>query len=200
MKIINFDLLSNPGEFEVFLLPISVYQKKNGTIPVMKGGFLEKIVSKAPNLPSDIGKSIEKYGNCPAVLHHIPGTRYPTKFITFPVSPTALRAENPDQHVFHRLKGRFKKFSLLPGWTLLPRVDMVEFSCIKLREIIKYHKLTKIAFPFEMLTFEKEDRHIFNHLGEIIEKVIPSGFFVLENKEEKIESYNTVIESNVKKE
>jgi len=199
MQTVHVDLLSNPGEFEIFLLPTTLYQKKNGAVPVMKGGLFEKIVEKAPKLPHDIGKAIEKYGNCPAILHHIPGTKYPTKFATFPMSPTALRAENPDDHVFHRLRGRFKPFSLLPGWTLLPRSDMIEFSCIKLQSIMKYYKLSKVALPFEMFTFGEGDEKDAQRIGNIIESIITQGLSIIVNQAPSQHVYNTVTESSFQK-
>ena len=185
VKIINFDILSNPGEFELILLPTSIYQKKNGTVAVMKGGLLEQIVARCPSLPAQMGKGVETYGNCPAILSHIPNTKHPTKFMTFPVSPSTLRAKEPDHHVFHRLKGRFKKYALLPGWCLLPRSDMVEFSSIKLKEIIRYYKLSKVALPFDLFTLGKEEvEKEQDRIMGIISRIVPEGLSLIHHPKE----------------
>jgi len=193
MKQINFDILTNPGEFEVILIPCSTYQKKGGDSPVMCGSMLEEIVAKCPSLPSKIGKAVEQYGNCPAILNHIPGTKYPTKFMTFPVSPPALRAEDPDRYVYSRLKGKFKKFSLLPGWTLAPRSDMVEFSSIKMLEIIRYYKLSKVALPYELFTFDEGDKTHRERTIEIVSRIITDALFIVHRPKEKAEG--TIIQS-----
>lgn len=177
MQEIRFDLISDPSKFELICLPCSCYQKKDGTMPVPKEGFFSDLVKKHPNLPYEIGKGVEKYGNCPAILSAIPQTN--TKFATFPIAPTSLRAEDPDKYVFSRLKGKFKKTALLPGWTLLPRSDMVEFSCIKIQEIIRYYKLTKVAIPFEMFTLEKEDREDYTRIKTLMEKIVKDNIFMV---------------------
>jgi len=199
MKSINFDILSKPGEFELILIPCSCYQKKGGEMPVMKGGLLEEIVSRCPSLPTQIGKAVEQYGNCPAILSHIPGTKHPTKFATFPISPTSLRAENPDDYIFHRLKGRFPKYKLLPGWTLLPRSDMLEFAAIKLAEIIKYYKLTMVALPFELFTLDPEDKKETERILGIIGRIVTEGLYIVHRPEESSQGTvrNNIVTSQV---
>jgi hypothetical protein len=165
-----------------------VYQKKEGEIAFPKKGLMEKIVERAPSLPKQMGKAVETYGSCPAILSHIPNTKYPTKFMTFPVTPSNLRAENPDDHVFHRLKGRFKHFYLLPGWTLLPRMDMVEFASIKLQEIIRFYKLTKVALPVGLFQFDKEDREQEQKVLNMISKFVSDALYVLYPPKEDTET------------
>ena len=179
MREIRHDIYTDPSKFQLVMIPCSCYQKKDGTAPTQKDSYLSKFVEMNPNLLSEIGKGVEEYGNCPAVLSHIEGTPFPTKFATFPVTPTGLRAENPDQYVFQRLQGKFKEYSLLPGWTLVPRSDMVEFSSIKLAEIIKYYKLTKIAIPFELFTLDREDRDDYNRIRNIMEKHLGNEVFIV---------------------
>ena len=179
MREITHNILEDPSKFQLILLPCTVYQKKDGTTPVQKSGFFHDLVEKYSFLPASIGKSVEKYGNCPAILESIPNTKFPTKFGTFPVTPTSLRVENPDDVVYSRLKGKFKKYSLLPGWTLLPRSDMVEFSCIKLLEIMKYYKLSQVALPFEMFAFDREDESDYLRTASIIQKFIPDNLYLV---------------------
>jgi len=155
-----------------------MYQKKDGGIPVPKDGILSKFVEKYPDLPQEIGKGVEKFGNCPSIVMTVPNTRFPTKFATFPVAPTSLRAEDPDNYVFQRLKGRFKPYTLLPGWTITPRSDVIEFSSFKLREIIKYYKLTKLVIPFEMFTFDREDKDDYTRVKTIMKKYLGSEVLI----------------------
>lgn len=184
MKTINYDILNNPSKFSIILICCSVYQKKDGTSPVMSGGMLEELVEKCPSLPSQIGKAVEQYGGCPAILSHIPNTPIPTKFATFPVTPSNLRAENPDDYVYNRLKGKFKKYSLLPGWALVPRSDMVEFSAIKLAEIIKYYKLETVALPYDLFTFDEEDQEHAERAINIIERVVTDALIIVKRPKE----------------
>jgi len=188
MRHINFDIFSNPSKFDLILLPCTCYQKKDGTVPVMKDSFLEKIVERCPSLTSQIGKGVEAYGNCPSILSHIPKTPKPTKFATFPFSPPALRAEDPDKYVYSRLKGDFKKFSLIPGWALMPRADMVEFSAIKLMEIIKYNKLDAVALPLEMFTFDAEDKQHADRILSIIERTVVESLFIVTQPHDQVQS------------
>ena len=178
MQEINFDVLEDPFKFELIMLPCSCYQKKNGEVAVMKGSFLEQLLEKAPSLKTEIAKAVENMGNCPSILSSIPGSPIPTKFCTFPVTPTSLRAEDPDKHVFNRLKGNFKKYKLLPGWMLLPRSDMVEFSAFKLSEIIRYYKLTKVIFQYEAFTFDAEDKEEYTRVRNIMAKYLKEGVFI----------------------
>jgi len=187
MKTINFDILSDPRKFDIILLPVSVYQKKNGTSPVMGGGMLEEIVAKCPSLPTQIGGAVEKYGGCPAILSHIPNTPKPTKFATFPVTPSNLRAENPDDYVFNRLKGSFKKYSLLPGWAIAPRSDMVEFASIKLLEIIRYFKLDTVALPYELFTFDPEDKVHSDRVISIVESIVSEALYIVKRPKEAVQ-------------
>ena len=178
MKHININLLEDIGKFQLVCLPISVYQKKDGTVPVQKDSLLGKIVEKFPDLPTELGNGVERFGNCPAILSSVPNTPYPTKFITFPTSPSNLRAENPDNYVFKRLQGKFKKHALLPGWSIVPRSDMVEFSSIKLNEIIKFYKLTEVVIPFELFTFDRDDKSDYERVLSIIGKHIKSNIYI----------------------
>jgi hypothetical protein len=199
MREIRHDLINDPGKFELICLPCSCYQKKDGTIPIPKDGFLSQLVEKYPNLPAEMGRGVEKYGNCPAILSAIPNTPLPTKFITLPVSPSNLRAENPDEYVFQRLQGKFKKLSLLPGWTLIPRSDMVEFACIKLREIMHYYKLTKVAIPFEMFTLDREDKDDYARIKNIIEKIVHDDLFMVMRPLEDVQGtvHGGIVQSSV---
>jgi len=192
MQEISLDVLKDPFKFELIMIPCSCYQKKNGEVAVMPNSFLDELIKKAPTLRTEIGKAVERYGNCPAVLSAIPGSPIPTKFCTFPISPSNLRAEDPDDYVFHRLKGKFKKYSLLPGWTLLPRIDMVEFSAIKLREIIKYFRLTKIVLQYESFTLDKEDKMHYTKIQNIMQRYLQESFYVAHMPKENIEVKNQV--------
>lgn len=190
MQIIEQDILRTYNQYQLILLPTSVFQKKTGEIAFPKKGLMEKIVERAPSLPKQMGQAVEQYGHCPAILSHIPNTKYPTKFMTFPVTPAHLRVANPDEHVFHRLKGRFKEYSLLPGWMLLPRRDVVEFACIKLKEIMKFYKLDKVALPIGVFHFDPEDKHVEDRVLKTISTYISDGLYVLypptESKEDII--------------
>lgn len=178
MQDINFDVLSDPFKFELIVLPCSCYQKKNGEVAYMKEGFIHSLLEKAPTLAHEMAKAVEEMGNCPAILSSIPKSTLPTKFCTFPVSPTSIRAEEPDRYVFSRLKGRFKKNSLLPGWTLLPRSDMVEFSSYKLSELIRYFKLSKVVIQFEAFTLDEDDMKVFERIRKIMEKHLRENIYI----------------------
>ena len=179
MQEIRSNIFTDAGKFDLICLPCSCYQKKDGTVAAPKEGFLQQLVEKCPSLLSEIGKGVEKYGNCPAMLSSIPNTPKPTKFITFPVAPSGFRAENPNDYVFQRLQGKFKEYALLPGWAIVPRSDMVEFSAIKLAEIIKYYKLKKVAVPFEMFTFDREDKDDYTRIRNIMEKYLGEEVFMV---------------------
>ena len=196
MREIRFDLLADPTKFELICLPCSCYQKKDGTIPAPTDGFLSQLAEKVPNLLADIGKQVEKLGNCPSIVSSIPNTG--TKFASFPVAPTSLRAENPDDYVYQRLKGEFKPFSLVPGWAIAPRSDMVEFAAIKLAEIIKYYKLTKVAIPFEMFTLDKEDQNDYTRIRNIMQAKLGDEVFVVSRPLESAEgNISSAVSSSV---
>jgi len=185
MQEIKHDIIEDPGKFSLIALPCTAYQKKTGEVPVPKEGLLSRLVEKYPNLPMDIGSTVEKYGNCPSIMKTIADMKTPTKFCTFPVSPTSLRVQNPDNYVFRRLIGRFKKpYSLLPGWTLVPRSDMVEFSAIKLAEIMRFYKLSNVAIPFELFTFDREDKDDYTRIKNIICKYIKEGLYLVSRPSE----------------
>jgi len=179
MKEIRHDILSDPGKFELICLPVSCYQKKDGSYPAQKGSMLESFAQMCPTLLTDLGGGVERYGNCPAILGSIPNTPIPTKFITFPVAPTSLRAHNPNLYVYQRFQDKFKENSVLPGWVLLPRSDMVEFAAIKLKQIMKFYKLTKVAIPFEMFTLERNDREDYVRIQKIINQHITEGLYLV---------------------
>lgn len=195
MQQINHDILSDPGKFQLILIPCTCYQKRDGTTPVMKNSLFEKIVEKCPSLTQRIGNGVEEFGNCPAILNHIPGTKYPTKFATFPVSPVNLRPKDPDQYVFHRLVGKFNKNSFVPGWALAPRSDMVEFSSIKLVEIMKYYKLHSVALPYELFTFGEDDKKHEERTLNIISRIVHEGLYLTRVGEDQ--NYGTIYNSLV---
>ena len=56
---------------------------------------------------------------------------------------------------------------------------MVEFSAIKLAEIIQYYKLTKVAIPFEMLTLDREDRDDYNRIRNIMQKYLKEEVYMV---------------------
>ena len=196
MQEIRCDIFESFDKFELILIPISCYQKKrNGAVPVMSDSLLESFTKQYPSLPEEIGKTIEKFGGCPSIIDSVKtNTRTPTKFATFPIAPPNLRTVNPDEHVFNRLKGRFKPYYLLPGWTLLPRQDMLEFSCIKINEIIRWYKLTKVALPFEGFTFELEDKPCYERVCKMLKKFIIDGLYLIypEQKTSSQEQITTV--------
>lgn len=199
MREIRHDILTDPSKFDLIMLPVSCYQKKDGTIPAIKDGFLEKLSEKHPNILADIGKSVETYGNCPSMIKTVADSKLPTKFATFPTVPSGLRAEHPDDYVFSRLKGKFKNYSLLPGWAIMPRIDMVEFSSIKLAEIIKYYKLTKVAIPFEMFTFDREDKSWYDKIRNMMEKYLGAEVYMVSKPTEAAEGtvYSNTVSSSV---
>lgn len=149
MKEINVNLIEHLDKFQLICCGISCYQKKIGTIVVSPTGFMHDLCEKYPELPILFGKSVGKYGNCPSIVYSVPGTRYPTKLLSFPVTPTSLRSEVADDIVIAKLKGRFKPQSLICGWMLKTRLDMLEFSAIKLIEIINFYKLSEVAIAVE---------------------------------------------------
>jgi len=201
MQEIRYNILEDPSKFELICIPCSCYQKKDGSIPVQKKEktLFGEFVEAYPNLPTEMGEGVEKYGNCPKILNSIPNLKTTTKFCTFPTSPTSLRAKNPDNYVYHRLKGKFKPYSLLPGWSILPRCDMVEFAAIKLSEIIHYYKLTKVAIPFEMFTFDREDVDHYNTIKNILTKHVKDGLFMVSkpNEPDRGTVHNTAVQSSV---
>jgi hypothetical protein len=199
MQEIKHDLITDPSKFELICLPCSTYQKKDGSMPVPKNSFLSQLVEKYPNLPMELGKGVEEYGGCPAVLSSIPNTPMPTKFATFPIAPPNLRAEKPDNYVYNRLKGKFKDYYLLPGWTLLPRSDMVEFASIKLKEIMVYYKLTKVAIPFDMFNFDHEDREEYTRIKNIMSRIVSNDVFIVTKPSESAEGtvHGGMVQSSV---
>jgi len=184
MREIKYDLITDPAKFELIALPCSCYQKKDGTIPIPKGSYFEQLVEKFPNLPAEMGEGVERFGGCPAMLSAVPNSPLPTKFITFPMSPSNLRAMHPDEHIYQRLQGKFKDLSLLPGWTLVPRSDMIEFAAIKLAEIMEYHKLTKVAIPFEMFMFDREDKDDYTRVKNIMSRIVNNDVHIVSKPSE----------------
>lgn len=157
MRELRVNILECYDKFQLVSIGVSVYQKKDGTSVVPKEGMMRDIVTKWPDLPKLIGNAVGKYGNCPSIVYSIPQTSKPTKIMSFPITPTSLRVETPEDVVIARLAKRFKPYTLLPGWMLRPRMDMIEFSCIKLAEIIKYYKLTEVALVIDTLGLGEGD-------------------------------------------
>lgn len=158
MKELRVNILECYEKFPLVAIGCSLYQKKDkGEIVVPKEGLMRDIVTKWPELPKLFGSAIGKYGGCPSIVWSIPQTKYPTKIMSFPITPTSLRVETPEDVVIARLAKRFKAYTLLPGWLLRPRMDMIEFSCIKLAEIIRYYKLSDVALVVDTLGLGEGD-------------------------------------------
>lgn len=190
MREIRANILECYERFQLISIGVSVYQKKDGTTVVPKEGLMRDIVTKWPDLPKLIGNAVAKYGNCPSIVYSIPQTKFPTKIMSFPITPTSLRVETPAEVVIARLAKRFKPYTLLPGWLLRPRLDMIEFSCIKLAEIIKYYKLSEVALLVDTLGLGEGDEKYWEVVRELFLKYFnqyPVTLLTLPNirKEEK---------------
>lgn len=180
MKEINHNLLEDPTKFQLVALGVSTYQKTNGEcvvgshkdIPTQT--LLYHLSQKMEQLPSMIGKSVEKYGGHPAELFAI---KPATKFFSFPITPVSIRAEVPDNHVLKRFRGKFKKRKLLPGWMCKPRIDMVEYSAIKLKEIAAWNKLERIAIPFDCFNLY-DDEKFSDVVKNILRKYLDEKFYI----------------------
>jgi hypothetical protein len=170
MREIRANILECYERFQLISLGVSVYQKKDGTAVVPKEGLMRDIVTKWPDLPKLIGNAVGKFGNCPSIVYSIPQTKYPTKIMSFPITPTSLRVEVPEDIVIARLAKRFKPYTLLPGWLLRPRFDMIEFSCIKLTEIIKYYKLSEVALVVDTLGLGEGDEGYYEIVRDLFLK------------------------------
>jgi len=170
MRELRVNILDCYDKFQLICLGTSCYQKKDGTIVIPKEGIMRDIVTKWPDLPLIFGKSIGKYGNCPNIVYSIPSSAKPTKIMSFPITPTSLRVEDPSVVVLSRLSKRFKPFTLLPGWLLRPRLDMVEFSSIKLAEVIRYFKLTDVAIVVETLGVGEGDEAYYELVKDMFVK------------------------------
>jgi len=191
MQEISVNILEDYENFELICLPCSVYQKKaSGEIVTGKKGFIHDFAEKFENLPVKIGESITKLGSVPYPCYSIEGSSRPTKIAGFPITPSNLRAEDPDLVVYNRFAGRFKKFSLLAGFFIAPRSDVLEFSCIKLKEIVKYYKLNRVAIPFEGFAFEEGDEKHIDRVRNVLFKHLGDNVYLTNQIEEKIENVN----------
>lgn len=157
MREIRANLIECYDKFQLIVLATSCYQKKSGEIVVPKEGLMRDFVTKFPDLPKCFGDSVATYGNSPYIAMTIKASRYPTKIMSFPTTPTSLRVKDPEQVVIARLAKRFKPYTLLPGWLLRPRIDMIEFSCYKLSEVIKWYKLTEVALAVDTMGLGEGD-------------------------------------------
>jgi len=168
MREIQANILECYQNFQLIALGCSLYQKKDkGEIVVPKEGLMREIVTCWPELPRLFGSSIAKFGGCPNIVYSIPNTKFPTKILSFPITPTSLRVETPEEVVISRLAKRFKSFTLLPGWLLRPRLDMIEFSCIKLAEIIKWYRLTEVALVVDTLGLGEGDEKYYDIVRDL---------------------------------
>lgn len=199
MREIRTNILEHVDKFQLVCLGISCYQKKNGESVVPKEGMMREFVNRIPELPLLIGKSVGVYGNCPSIVHTLKGTRYPTKLMSFPITPTSLRVENPEEAVISRLAKRFKPFTLLPGWLLRPRMDMIEFSSIKLIEIIKYYKLSEVAIVIETLGMGEGDEKYAEKVRDLFMRIFGSHpitlVYSIASKEEKKSDISEVVQT-----
>jgi len=189
MQEITVDLLEDHQNFELICLPCSLYQKKNdGEIVTGKKGIMFDFCERFEGLNIKIGEGITKFGSVPYPCYTVDGSKIPTKICGFPMTPSNMRAEDPSTIVYNRFKNRFKPFSLLPGFFLAPRSDSLEFSCIKLKEVITYYKLTKVAIPFEGFAFgEGDDRHI-DRVKKILYTHLDSNVYLTNPIKETIEA------------
>lgn len=208
MRELRVNILDCYDKFPLIALGCSLYQKKDkGEIVIPKDGLMRDIVTKWPDLPKLFGTAIAKYGGCPSIVYPIPQTPLPTKIMSFPVTPTSLRVENPEGVVIARLAKRFKPYTLLPGWLLRPRLDMIEFSCIKLAEIVKYYKLSDTALIIDSLGLGEGDEKYYDVVRDILARYLQSLPISLchlpkQQKENKIvnvaEATQTIVSSSYK--
>jgi hypothetical protein len=208
MQEIRTNILEHYEKFQLIVLANSLYQKKVlGEIVVPKDGIVREFVNKWPDIPKCFGSSVGKYGGCPSIAYTIKESRFPTKILTFPVTPTSLRVENPEEIVVARFAKRFKHFSLLCGWMLRPRLDMIEYSSIKLAEIVKFYKLTSVAFPVESMGLGEGDEKYYDAVRDIFLKYFGNLPITLcyslkvESKGEAVkENTQTIVGSSYKEE
>jgi hypothetical protein len=205
MRELRVNILEHLDKFQLVCLAVSCYQKKMGEIVVPKEGMMREFVNKFPELPKLFGNSVGKYGNCPGIVYSVPSTKSPTKIMSFPITPTSLRVEDPQTVVIARLAKRFKPFTLLPGWLLRPRLDMVEFSCIKLLEIIKYFKLKEVAVVMDTFGLGEGDEEYSANVKDMMVKYFvqsPVSLCSLPTQEEikrkEPEKIQTMISSSYK--
>lgn len=195
MREINLNLLEEPNKMQLIALPVPTYQKTSGEIvigsdkDVPTQTFLYHLSQKMEQLPDMIGQIVEKYGNCPAEIFSIPPS---TKFYTFPITPVSIRARTPDSHVLKRFQGKFKKMKLLPGWMCKPRIDLIEYSCFKLKQIVEWNKLERVGIPFDCFNLY-DDEKFAEVVKNILRKYLDGKFFIcyhefVERKEENIVS------------
>jgi len=162
MKEINIDMFEDYGKFELICLPCSTFQKRDtGELISGRRGFTFEFYNKFAGVSREIAIGYQRFGAIPYPCYTIQSTKYPTKICGFPITPPMIRHEDPDYIVYNRFVGKFKKNKMLPGCFIAPRSDVLEFSCIKLREVIKFYKLTSVAIPFEGFWLgEGDERHI----------------------------------------
>lgn len=207
MRELRVNLLECYEKFQLICLATSCYQKKNGEIVVPKEGLMRDFVTKFPDLPLIIGKSIGTYGNCPHIAYSIKSSPKPTKIMSFPITPTSLRVEDPQTVVISRLAKRFKPYTLLPGWLLRPRIDMVEFSSIKVAEVIRYYKLTDVAIAIDTFGVGEGDEQYYETVKDMFMRYfdqLPVTLCYLPKAEQKkievAETTQTVVSSSYKEE
>lgn len=172
MQEIRVNLTECYEKFQLIALASSCYQKKSGEIVVPKDGLMRDFVTKFPDLPMVFGDAVAIYGNCPYIAYTIRASRYPTKIMSFPITPTSLRVKEPEKIVIARLAKRFKPYTLLPGWLLRPRIDMVEFSCYKFAEVIKFYKLENVALAVDTLGLGDGDEKYYELVKDIFMKYL----------------------------
>jgi hypothetical protein len=190
MREIKTNILENVNKFDLIVLPCSQFLKKDGTICIDKNNkksIVAQLFDKIPTLNTEMGDVVETYGCCPYIFHTIKGTQKPCKLATFPITPSAqsIKAENREKYVLpHLLKGMRGTQTLVPGWMLYPRSDIVEFACRKLEEIIKWYKLSNVVLPWDSFNIPENSDHE-GRIKNILNKYLPNEVFLVTSQVEQ---------------
>ena len=188
MKEIRCDIVEDVLKFQLVMFPVSCFLKTKitkptkyveddakiippGSIVYPRDGVLAEFVKRIPHFPKILGESIESHGMCPHLSHSMPNSQ--TKLGTFPTTPFVISVKDINAVILsHLRRDHWKPYRKLPGWMFPPRSDMIEFSCIKLMEIIKYYKLQQVAIPFGGFNMHEGDKHHILRVKEIMNKYL----------------------------
>ena len=184
MQEIITDVFENINKFDLVVIPCSQFLKKTGDVCIDKknpNSTVAKLFKKIPSLSMEMGNVVETYGSCPFIFHTVLGTTRPCKLATFPTTPSAqsIRPENREKYILpHLVKGMKGSQTLVPGWMMYPRSDIVEFSCIKLAEVIRWYKLRAVVLPWDGFNIPEGDRDQETRIKSILNKYLPNEVFL----------------------
>jgi hypothetical protein len=198
MREIKTNIFENVNKFDLIVLPCSQFLKKDGTICIDRSRktIVSELFEKIPTLNKEMGDVVETYGCCPYIFHTVKGTQKPCKLATFPITPSAqsIKIENREKYILpHLLNGR--KQTLVPGWMLYPRPDIVEFACRKLEEVIKWYKLSHVVLPWDAFNIPENSEHE-GRIKNILNKYLPNEVFLV-TSEPEVERSNVSVTSTV---